>query len=115
LWVPQRQAQTRRRLSPSLNAFNHDPASARMSSRPLARRASNPLLCRFSDAGSDEPSTRSDGRRLKSAKARNRGEVGHRRCRGALWGFSREVRLGEVGSKRPLQSLCRAGWVWVAG
>jgi len=31
------------------------------------------VLCRFSDAGSDEPSTHSGGRRLKSAKARNRG------------------------------------------
>jgi hypothetical protein len=30
------------------------------------------LLCRFSDAGNDEPLTRSGGRRLKSAKARNR-------------------------------------------
>src|SRR4029077_21251308 len=40
------------------------------------------LMCRFSDAGGDEPSTRSGGRRLKSAEARNRGEVGHRRCRG---------------------------------
>jgi hypothetical protein len=33
-----------------------------------------PLLCRFSDAGSDEASTCSGGRRLKSAKARNRGK-----------------------------------------
>jgi hypothetical protein len=31
------------------------------------------VLCRFSDADSDEPSTHSGGRRLKSAKARNRG------------------------------------------
>jgi hypothetical protein len=38
--------------------------------------ASWPLLCRFSDAGSDDPSTRSGGRRLKSAKARNRGKWG---------------------------------------
>src|SRR5207244_8931178 len=30
-------------------------------------------LCRFSDAGNDELSTRSGGRRPKSAKARNRG------------------------------------------
>ena len=44
LWKPQGQVQTRRLLSPSLNAFTHDPASARMSSRPIARRASNPLL-----------------------------------------------------------------------
>ena len=40
------------------------------------------LLCRFSDAGNEEASTCSGGRRLKSAEARNRGEVGHRRCRG---------------------------------
>jgi hypothetical protein len=33
-----------------------------------------PLLCRFSDAGGDKSSTRSGGRRLKSAKARNRGK-----------------------------------------
>jgi hypothetical protein len=30
-------------------------------------------LCRFSDAGNDDPTTRSGGRRRKSAKARNRG------------------------------------------
>jgi hypothetical protein len=39
-------------------------------------------LCRFSDAGSDKPSTGSGERRLKSAKARNRGKWGHCRCRG---------------------------------
>ena len=33
-------------------------------------------LCRFSDAGVDEASTCSGGRRLKSAKARNRGKWG---------------------------------------
>src|SRR5215471_21634062 len=31
------------------------------------------LLCRFSDAGNDDLTTRSGGRRPKSAKARNRG------------------------------------------
>ena len=31
-------------------------------------------LCRFSDAGGDKSSTRSGSRRLKSAKARNRGK-----------------------------------------
>jgi hypothetical protein len=57
-----------------------------------------PLLCRFSDAGSEEPSTRSGDRRLKSAKARNRGKWGHRRCRGlygdlaAASGWARLVR-----------------------
>ena len=55
-------------------------------------------MCRFSDAGSDELSTRSGGRRLKSAKARNLGKVGHRRCRGlygdlaAASGWARLVR-----------------------
>jgi hypothetical protein len=58
-------------------------------------------MCRFSDAGSDDPSTRSGGRRLKSAKARNRGS-GAPLVPRALWGLSRGVRLGEVGSKRPL-------------
>jgi hypothetical protein len=32
------------------------------------------LLCRFSDAGSDDLTTRYGGRRPKSAKARNRGK-----------------------------------------
>jgi len=31
------------------------------------------VLCRFSDAGNDDLTTRSGGRRPKSAKARNRG------------------------------------------
>src|SRR4051794_2457124 len=67
----------------------------------LTRGREGQLLCRFSDAGSDEPSTRSGGRRLKSAKARNRGKWGTVGAR-ALWGFSRGVRLGEVGqSARP--------------
>jgi hypothetical protein len=43
------------------------------------------LVCRFSDAGSDEPCARSVGRRLKSAKARNRGKWGHRPVPLALW------------------------------
>ena len=60
-----------------------------------------PLLCRFSDAGSEEVSTCSGGRRLKSAKARNRGKWGAPSVPRALWGFSRGVRLGEVG-----QSAC---------
>jgi len=30
-------------------------------------------MCRFSDAGNDDLTTRSGGRRPKSAKARNRG------------------------------------------
>ena len=39
-------------------------------------------MCRFSDAGNDEARHTLGDRRLKSAEARNRGEVGHRRCRG---------------------------------
>jgi hypothetical protein len=33
----------------------------------------------------------------------------------ALWGFGRGVRLGEVGSNWPLQSLCLKRPVWVTG
>ena len=32
------------------------------------------FMCRFSDAGNDGPCTRWGGRRVKSAKARNRGK-----------------------------------------
>ena len=39
-------------------------------------RCSQPLVCRFSDAGTDNPITRSGGRRPKSAKARSRGVLG---------------------------------------
>ena len=39
----------------------------------LASLRVSPLLCRFSDAGNDDLTTRSGGRRPKSAKARNRG------------------------------------------
>jgi hypothetical protein len=40
-----------------------------------------PELCRFSDADNDEVCHTLGGRRRKSAKARNRGGVGRRRCR----------------------------------
>src|SRR5215472_11841237 len=33
----------------------------------------------------------------------------------ALWGFSRGVRLGKVGSNCPWPSHCFAGWVWTTG
>ena len=36
-------------------------------------RCMSPFLCRFSDACMPTPSTRADGRRRRSAKARNRG------------------------------------------
>ena len=32
-----------------------------------------------------------------------------------LWGFSRGVRLGKVGSNCPRPSRCLAGWVWTTG
>ena len=38
-------------------------------------------MCRFSDAGNDDLTTRSGGRRPKSAKARNHGGWAPRRCR----------------------------------
>ena len=40
------------------------------------------FMCRFSDAGMTRLSTHCGDRRLKSAKARNRGKWGHRWCRG---------------------------------
>ena len=70
------------------------------------------LLCRFSDAGMTRPSTRSGGRRLKSAKARNRGKWGTVGAAGAM-GIWPRPEVEEVGSKRLLRSLCREAWVWV--
>jgi hypothetical protein len=43
---------------------------------PIFLQRERPVLCRFSDAGVSNLSTRSCGRRPKSAKARNRGELG---------------------------------------
>jgi hypothetical protein len=54
-----------------------------------------PLLCRFSDAGMPRPSPRSDSRRPKSAKARNRGVWGTDSA-AVLWGFGVGVSVGEV-------------------
>jgi len=42
------------------------------------------LLCRFSDAGMPRPSPRSDSRRPKSVKARNRGVWGTDSAAGAM-------------------------------
>src|SRR6476619_1089944 len=53
-------------------------------------------MCRFLDAGMPTLSTRSCGRRPKSAKARNRGTYGGAVPR-VLWGFCRRFRLAEVG------------------
>jgi hypothetical protein len=63
-----------------------------------------PLLCRFSDAGNDELSTRSGGRRSKSAKARNRvrrqwegGAAGERRSKKAMEIWSPDRASGDLG------------------
>ena len=58
-------------------------------------------LCRFSDAGNDEAGHTLGDRRRKSAKARNRGGVRHRRCRG-LYGD-----LGEASSWARLDRIAR--------
>ena len=70
-----------------------------------------PLLCRFSDAGGDEPSTRSGGRRLKSAEARNRGEVGHRRCRGLYGDLVAALGWGGwINAPAPIGLPSQDGW-----
>jgi hypothetical protein len=120
--VPERAAVSRAPMikQPSNHRSPEDRSSAisrwsrswlRGSRRLLCRQE---VLCRFSDGGGDEPYTRAGGRRLKSAKVRNRGKWGHRRCRGlygdlaAASGWARLVRA-------PAQLLCLAGWVWVTG
>src|SRR6516165_1760089 len=50
-------------------------------------------LCRFSDAGNDDLTTRSGGRRPKSAKARSRGKLATGWQR-ALWGFELSAEVG---------------------
>jgi hypothetical protein len=62
----------------------------------------------------DEPSTRSGGRRLESAKARNRGKWGTVRAAGSMGIWPRR-QVGGGCSERPPQLLRRAGWVWVTG
>ena len=44
----------------------------------------SPFMCRFSDAGMPRPSARSDSRRPKSVKARNRGVWGTDSAAGAM-------------------------------
>ena len=62
----------------------------------------SPVVCRFSDAGDDDLTTRSGGRRPKSAKARNRGGGwGGGGAAGSgsakrLWGFGRGTGLPEI-------------------
>jgi cytosine/adenosine deaminase-related metal-dependent hydrolase len=53
-------------------------------SRPWQYYAASPLLCCFLDAGMTTLSTRSCGRRPKSAKARNRGKWGTGGAAGAM-------------------------------
>jgi len=65
-------------------------------SEPAGTVSSLLLLCRFSDAGMRRRSTRSGGRRPKSAKARNRGPEGARFGRCDLWGFGRGVGVGDA-------------------
>ena len=61
--------------------------------RHLDYRASDlVLLCRFSDAGDSDLTTRSDGRRPKSAKARNR--VGREETGGAAGARRRKRAMG---------------------
>jgi hypothetical protein len=52
------------------------------------------------------PTTRSGGRRPKSAKARNRWK-GAASVPRALWGFGRRVCVDEVGPQGLLRSVCR--------
>jgi hypothetical protein len=55
----------------------------------IGRSAIVQVLCRFSDAGNDDLTARSGGRRPKSAKARNRAVGGAAVAARALWGFGR--------------------------
>ena len=64
-------------------------------------------------AGGDEPATRSGGRRLKSAKARNRGEVGHRRCRGLDGDLAAALGWVRLDQSARADRFALAGWVWV--
>jgi hypothetical protein len=64
------------------------------------------LMCRFSDAGNDDLTTRSGGRRPKSAKARNRAgrwyaaSAAGERCQKRLWGFGHGSGAGETRARR---------------
>jgi hypothetical protein len=83
--------------------------------RRAAQSPRLPLLCRFSDAGND-PAPPHAGRpaseKRQGTKSREGGALS---VPPALWGFGRGVRLGEVGSNWPLQSLCLKRPVWVTG
>jgi hypothetical protein len=67
-------------------------------------------MCKFSDAGNDDLTTRSGGRRPKTAKARNRvgrwylGGAAGGRCRRRLWGFGRVTGLLAICVGYPAQT-----------
>src|SRR5580704_2860026 len=77
------------------------PCLAEGSYGSIAKFAEGPVLCWFLDAGMTTQSTRSRGRRPKAPRHEIAGS-GAPAVPRALWRFSRGVRLGEVGSKRPL-------------
>jgi hypothetical protein len=55
------------------SAAGNDDLTSRSDDRRLkSAKARNRVVCRFSAAGNDDLTSRSDDRRLKSAKARNR-------------------------------------------
>jgi hypothetical protein len=65
-----------------------------------------PVLCRFSDTGNDDLTTRSDGRRPKSAKARNRGRYARSAVPLAqLWGFERRACRVSASARREVERL----------
>jgi hypothetical protein len=66
------------------------------------------FLCRFSDAGIAGLSTRSSGRRPKSAKARNCGMWAAAVPRGLL-GFDHEFTCACDDAKRQQHLFCRVG------
>src|SRR3974390_994021 len=72
-------------------------------------------MCRFSDAGSTDLTTRSGNRRPKSAKARNRvgrwfaGSAAGSRCRKRLWGFGHGTGLLAIYPARTEMQLRRSG------
>src|SRR6516162_3577527 len=68
----------------------------------------SPEVCRFSDAGMVGLSTRSSGRRPKSAKARNRGMWAAAVPR-VLWGFGHELRCACDDAKRQRDPFCHVG------
>src|SRR5260370_39787409 len=72
-------------------------------------------MCRFSDAGNDELSTRSGGRRPKSAKARNRGRYARSAVPLAqLWGFERRTCRVRACARREVDLIAQGTACWRA-